>query len=111
MQIIENEHISCFDVDQTLFMHTPGYLFNIVNPYTNTPMVGMINNGHVELLKQHKARGMFIIVWSKAGAQWANAVVKKLKLEEYVDLILTKPDKYCDDLTGDKILGEHIYLK
>lgn len=111
MQIIENEHICVYDVDQTLFMHDSSISNGLYNPYSKSFVGGYQNYKHIELMKQHKARGMFIIVWSKAGSKWAEAVIKYLKLEEYVDLILTKPDKYIDDMNGNSILGEHIYLK
>lgn len=111
MQVIENEHIVAYDVDETLFMHGDNFLAGLNNPYTGTFITGLINRKHIELLKQHKARGMFIIVWSKAGSKWAEEVVKYCKLEEYVDLILTKFDRFVDDLPADKILGEHVYLK
>src|ERR1017187_7464460 len=102
MQIIKNEHISCFDVDQTLFMHDMNGGYAIANPYSGTIIYGTGNFNHMELLKQHKARGMFIIVWSKAGAKWAENVIDELGLLKYVDLIMTKPDHYVDDLPGDK---------
>lgn len=111
MQIIENEHICVYDVDETLFMHDTMSDIGITNPYSMSFISGYRNEKHVELLKQHKARGMFIIVWSKAGSKWVETVIKHLLLEEYVDLILTKPDKYIDDLDASQILGEHIYLK
>lgn len=111
MKIIDNEHIAVYDVDETLFMHDPMSDTGITNPYSMSFISGYRNEKHVELLKQHKARGMFIIVWSKAGSKWAEAVVKKYYLDEYVDLILTKPDKYIDDQIANDFLGERIYLK
>lgn len=111
MKIIENEHIVCFDVDQTLFMHNDSLGFDIINPYSKTPVQGLINDKHVDLMKQYKARNLFIIVWSKAGVKWAETVVKSLQLEQYVDLIMTKPDRYVDDLQASEILGERVYIK
>lgn len=117
MQIINNEHIVAFDVDETLFMHSrhgggnEEYNRVVKNPYSNSYISGKQNNKHIELMKQYKARGLFIIVWSKAGVLWAEAVVKHLKLEGYVDLVVTKFDRYVDDLEADKILGERVYLK
>lgn len=114
MQIVNNEHIVAFDVDETLFMHGmdyPSYKSGLLNPYSGNYSPGMGNSKHIELMKQYKARGLFIIVWSKAGVLWAEAVVKHLKLEGYVDLVVTKFDRYVDDLEADKILGERVYLK
>jgi len=110
---IDNEHIVAIDVDQTLFMHEEGIINNdvIVNPYSKTKIGGHLNQNHYELLKQYKARGLFVIVWSKAGVLWAEAVIKHYKLEPYVDLITTKFDRYVDDLEAKDILGERVYIK
>jgi len=68
------------------------------------------HNGHIKILKDRKARGSFIVVWSAGGYAWANAVVKALGLEEYVDLVMTKPHAYVDDKQAAEIMGERIYL-
>lgn len=111
MMKIDNEHIVAFDVDQTLFMHNKGYGFGIINPYSGSFVEGYLNQEHFELLKQYKARGLFIIVWSKAGVLWAESVIKKYKLEPYVDLVVTKFDRYVDDLEAKDVLGERVYIK
>lgn len=115
MQLIDNEHIVAFDIDETIFMHG-GDIFDentvyITNPYSNSEIHGSLNKNHYELLKQYKARGMFVIFWSKAGMKWAEAVIKEFQLESYVDLVMTKLDKYVDDLEAPQILGERVYIK
>ena len=112
MQIINNEHIVAFDIDETLFMHNNNdWNLGIVNPYSESLIDGYLNEKHVELLKQYKGRGLFVVVWSKAGVKWAEAVIKEFKLEPYVDLVMTKFDRYVDDLEADKVLGERVYIK
>lgn len=112
MIIIENEHIIAMDVDQTLFMHdSDNGKIKIINPYSNTAIYGNKNENHIELLKQYKGRGLYVIIWSKAGVRWAQAVVKEFELEPYVDLITTKLDRYVDDLEADQIMGERVYIK
>lgn len=113
MQVINAEHLVMFDVDETLVSHTDeeDYNFLVVNPYSNSSVKLKEIFKHTELLKQYKGRGMFVVVWSKAGCLWADIVIKHLMLEDYVDLILTKPDRYVDDLEADRILGERVYLK
>lgn len=68
------------------------------------------HKGHIKILKDRKARGSFIVVWSAGGFAWANAVVKALGLENHVDLIMTKPHCYIDDKEAKDIMGERIYL-
>lgn len=52
---------------------------------------------HIDELKNQKMAGNTVVVWSAGGARWAEAVIKALKLEQYVDVVLTKPDFYYDD--------------
>jgi hypothetical protein len=110
MIIIENEHIAAFDIDQTLFMHDESSTCGIINPNSGSQIFGYANLKHIELMKQFKGRGMFVVVWSKSGTKWAEAVVKNLELTPYVDLIISKFDRYVDDLKAHQVLGERIYL-
>ena len=67
----------------------------------NTPMI--------EKLRQHHYKGDAVVVWSQGGADWAEAVVKALDLENCVDVILTKPTHYYDDLEVDMWMPTRIY--
>ena len=67
----------------------------------NTPMI--------DKLKAHHEKGDVVVVWSQGGADWAEAVVKALKLEKYVHAILTKPTHYYDDLEVDVWMPKRIY--
>ncbi len=53
---------------------------------------------HVNLMKEFKAVGWQVVVWSAGGADHAERVIKLLKMEDYVDLIVSKPQVYVDDL-------------
>ncbi len=68
---------------------------------------------HIELLKQAKFRGHVVIVWSAGGADWAEEVVKKLGLESYVDVIVSKPDWFIDDLRAGEFMPEmnRVYIE
>ncbi len=65
------------------------------------------NNGHsfykkaivpnIRALKAHARAGHLVVVWSAGGSGWAECVIKALGLQQYVNLILTKPDYYYDD--------------
>jgi len=57
---------------------------------------------NVEFVKNLKRQGYGVVVWSAAGADWAEKVVKMLKLEGYVDVILSKPELAVDDLLDAK---------
>jgi len=117
MEIVENDHVVCFDVDSTLIewiwdqfekseLYDQGNLIDIrMNNYATSVKPHKV---HIELLKRYKAKGKFVIVWTQSGYAWGEAVVKALGIEEYVDVILTKPEKYIDDLKADEWM-EHIY--
>jgi phosphoserine phosphatase len=59
---------------------------------------------HIEDIKRHKARGHLVCVWSAGGSEWAEAAVKALKLEKYVDLVIAKPTWVIDDLEPNQFL-------
>lgn len=52
---------------------------------------------HVEELKNQKMAGNTVVVWSAGGAKWAEAVLIALGVQDFVDVVLTKPDFYYDD--------------
>jgi beta-phosphoglucomutase-like phosphatase (HAD superfamily) len=52
----------------------------------------------IDTLNNLKAQGFVIIVWSQGGSKWAETVVKKLQLEDLVDLVVAKPSFILDDL-------------
>ncbi len=119
---IDNENIVAYDIDDTIVMWThlfdrqhsdiiEGEALPFLDPYDNSINYLHPHKKHIALMKKHKGRGKFIIVWSAAGVKWAESVIKTLGLEDYVDLITTKPNTYVDDLPGNEILGTRIYLK
>lgn len=74
---------------------------------TTTGAIKIENNGHefykkvifenVEALIDHSMAGHVIVVWSAGGSTWAETIVKALGIENYVDVVLNKPDFYYDD--------------
>ena len=116
MLVVEGENHTAFDVDDTLIIwNTVGYedyeLIEILCPYGKNKRFFKPHRTHIELLKKFKARGNTIIVWSSGGVLWAEAVVKALRLESYVDIVMTKPNKLVDDLPSNEIFPTRIYLK
>lgn len=115
MKVFENEYVVAFDVDDTLVMwdepNIPGVgKTSFVDPYDGTFHYLIPHEKHVNLLKKYKARGMMVMVWSAGGAKWAEAVINTLGLADYVDVIMTKPSKYVDDLQANEVLGQRVYL-
>ena len=69
------------------------------------------NKYNIELLVKMAKRGHGIVVWSAGGADWAEAVVKALGIEEYVNVVTGKPNYYIDDIKDPaKILGKYGYF-
>jgi len=114
MKVISSEQIICVDVDQTLVLHKKlkkkDKIVIVTDPYDNAQRYLAVHIPHVKILKDRKARGAVIVVWSQSGYKWAESVVKALKLEPYVDFVLSKPIAYIDDLPVQTWLAERIYL-
>ncbi len=113
MIYIESQTTCFFDVDDTLIMYDNKEPFDtyIADPYeTGNEILVRIHQRHVKLLKDFKAKGYFIVVWSAGGAPWAKQVVNTLCLNDYVDIVMSKPLKYVDDRTAEHILGTRIYI-
>lgn len=113
VQVIQNEHIVAFDIDETIVHHIKDPTddsLEILNPYSGSIIICQPIKQHVELMKQYKGRGLFVVVWSKAGSLWAETVIRELLLEDYVDLVMTKFDRFVDDLQADEVLGERVYI-
>lgn len=117
MKIIESKHIVYFDVDDTLLMwrwqdYTDDVhkLLSLQIPGTNETVQVFPHLRHIELMKQFKVRGQTVVVWSKGGWDWAHTAIKALKIEQYVDLVLTKPDWYIDDLDCKEFMKDRRYL-
>lgn len=112
MIYLDKEFLAMFDVDDTIIMHNkPGKMVTIENPYQpGKKQSYAIHETHVNILKDLKARGYQIVVWSANGARWARAAVNALELTDYVDVVMSKPQKFVDDKPADVVLGSHIYI-
>lgn len=114
-KIIDNDVICAFDVDQTLVVWNEGITefhsdLEIRNPYDGMQVLVQVHSPHVRLLRQMKARGRFVIVWSAGGYEWAKSVVEALGLTNHVDLIMTKPIAYVDDVPVEDWLQHRIFI-
>lgn len=101
MKITENDNVVCFDVDDTLVMWSWPEKFNddviTFNNFGHDVQL-VPHKKHIELMKQFKARGHYVIVWSQGGYEWAKAVCETLQIERFVDEVKTKPKWIVDDL-------------
>lgn len=111
--ILKNDNVVFFDVDDTLVMWSwPEQKDNetIVISAAEEPALHNIrvwpHKEHANRLKQFKARGQSVVVWSQGGWAWAKAVVEALGLQLYVDAIMTKPKWIFDDLPASAWLNE-----
>ena len=74
------------DVDGTL---------KLQNTYLNTPLVNY--------LKQKKAEGFSLMLWSARGKEYAEQTAKQFGLTDLFEIIIAKPGYIVDDLGWDWI--------
>lgn len=116
MKVHRNERLIPCDVDSTLVFEptsinrTLGPCINVFDAITNTFKRRVVNEAMVRLLKEEKHRGAHIIVWSRGGYEWAEAVIKALQLTRYVDDIYSKPISYFDDKHVSEWMVDRVYL-
>lgn len=109
IKLSEKPTIFC-DVDDTLIMWNPPKDLHSQCVKLNTGGYYVFcypHKPHIELLKEFKSRGHIIVVWSAGGADWAETVVKKLQLESIVDLVVSKPTWYIDDLPSELFMDKN----
>ena len=101
MKIISGNKVVYFDVDDTLIdwdrRDTEASL-----PFANPDngLVWMLEPkwAVIRKLKEHKLAGDTVVVWSQGGWDWAEEVVRTLQIEGSVDVVMSKPHQYYDDL-------------
>lgn len=108
MKIVKNEQIAYFDVDDTLVSSHEGEL--VVSYYGEKRKVKP-HKEHMSFMKSLKERGYYIIVHSNNGYAWAETIVKALKLEDYVDQVMSKPAKVVDDSPAQNWIPTTIWIQ
>ena len=114
-KLLEEVSITACDVDNTLVMWDkdfknpgPG---KIEFDYGSEKVYLKPHNFHVTFLKHCCNRGDYVEVWSQNGYQWAEQVVKRLELENHVDIVRSKPSRHIDDKESlEDIVGNRIYI-
>ena len=107
MKVIRNDMIVEFDIDDTLIRWKT---LDITHTVPLAPKVKFVEfeidgfknkkaiiEENIEELKLQKMSGAFVRVHTKSGFRYAEAVIKALGLEDYVDECCCKPDKVFDD--------------
>lgn len=116
MQVINSENTSFFDVDGTLVIHmptemiAPGESVQVYDAVTKGHVTVRINRPMVRLMREASFRGDYVVVWSRGGHRWAADVIKALDLVECVDLVLSKPLAYFDDVEIAKWLPYRVFI-
>lgn len=119
MKVISNEKTVFFDVDETLVLAPKDPdgtillkdLAIVADPlYPDGSIKRLKHHAMIRLLREEHQRGSFVVVWSRGGFEWAAAVIHALGLESCVDLIMTKPMVYFDDLPIEEWLPHRVYI-
>lgn len=114
MQVLKNELTVYCDVDDTIACWleptVPGRN-KIKIEFAGKTVHLTPHTYHIDLLKMYRERGYFVTVWSANGWRHAERVVKALGIEEFIDVVQTKPAKHMDDSTdAAAILGPRVFV-
>lgn len=108
--VVRSTKIYFFDVDDTLVFscHFPPDGMNLGElDYLHIGgQLWYIHTAHTKLVMDLKARGHTVVVWSAGGWEWAEKVVEALHLTEYVDVVMSKSDGFCDDKPSSAFMSE-----
>lgn len=103
IKISDSQRISYFDVDETLISHFPteevktmDYSGIQLNFNGVTRFIYPMHK-NIDLISELRLCGYQIAIWSMSGSDHAERIVKLLKIEHLVDVILPKPHLYVDD--------------
>lgn len=105
---------SFFDVDNTLIFAWSDIGDDLKSKLPMIEINGLmfyVHETHCQKLRELKARGHTVVVWSAGGADWAETVVNLLGLAESVDAVMAKPSWYFDDLPVEDWIGRRCYVK
>lgn len=116
MQIVQSESIIMVDVDETLIHHVrapfdPSWkTIQVEDPYSKETVTLRVNEPMGRLVKEENSRGSTVIVWSRNGYRWAQAVLQALGLDNHVHQVMSKPRAYFDDKDCSDWLKDRVYL-
>lgn len=98
MKVIRNENIIFTDIDDTIIMHNyPLNAETVTIDFYGEKRTFGVHSDHVKLLKNYRARGFIVIAWSGNGYKHTETVINALGINDYVDYVMTKPNRVIDD--------------
>lgn len=106
MLVLPKHSAAYFDIDDTLVLwgkpkDVPhDQLVFVQEPGPRGERVALVPHlSHIAQLKKFKESGNWhVVVWSQGGGDWAYAVIEALGLQNYVDVCMSKPTIYYDDI-------------
>ena len=105
MYVVPQGNTVYFDVDDTLIYWDTTKIDptiikeaeQITIKLNGFEMLRHVIQSNVDEIVLQKMSGCHVVIWSASGSQWAEAVIKALELEDYVDVVVSKPYHYYDD--------------
>lgn len=97
-----------FDVDNTLVYSVTEFPFAVGTKVSIGGRTWVIEDVHVDAIRDFHARGHTIILWSAGGSEWCQAVAEALDIEDYVWACLSKPTWYFDDCPAERFMPQNI---
>jgi hypothetical protein len=112
MKTIKSDRVVMIDCDDTLILwdkseHDPSTYIEI-NCYGQTSVV-VPHQKQLNTIHKFIKLGYTLIVWSASGWEWAEAVGKAVGIDDYVQLYLSKPRYYMDDIPCNEWMGPRVY--
>lgn len=108
MKVFKNPRMVYVDVDETLiFWEEPPKGINTIDVWIRTRKY-QLNQRLIEKMIQLHNAGYGLIVWSTAGAEWAEEVVKRANLDSFVEACIAKPIFYVDDAPVERWMKTRI---
>lgn len=115
MLVLPDKPTIYVDVDETLVSFEAKYknCTKIKVGPENAKMPAYINEYVVDKIKEFRARDHTIVVWSAGGSEWAATIIRALKMEDYVSVVMSKPAWFFDDQPAINYMpeGNRIYLR
>lgn len=97
-----------FDIDNTLVYSVTEFPWTAGPTVTIGDRIWVVEQAHVDAIKDFSARGHTIILWSAGGSEWCRSVAEALEITEYVAACLSKPTWYFDDCPADRFMPSNI---
>jgi phosphoserine phosphatase len=115
MIVVDKDQVWCTDIDDTLLLWNVSIDKDIkyvefIEPLLNERMRVAVNVNNLRLMKEKKARGCAIVLWSQGGPIYVEAVAKALGITHIVDIAMGKPIGVIDDLPCTAWMPESVNI-